>query len=319
MTNNNSHIGLGTAAIGRPQYINLRQEAVDDFSLAEFRKHGKLILNEAYRNGIRYFDTAPGYGLAEQLLIDWIQEYGYKDVEIASKWGYTYVANFNPSAKIHEVKEHTISKLNQQWEQSKNLLPYLSSYQIHSATFESGVFENKQVLNRLGELKANHGLLIGLTTSGPNQAAVIQQSLETEIGGETLFDVYQITYNLMDQSLLEVGELLQAKKKRMVIKEVLANGRIFPNAKYHHYAGLYKQLQILAEKYEVGIDAIALRFCIDSIKPYKVLSGASNEGHITENLMANKFELEEKELSKLQQFSVAPEHYWLERKRMNWN
>jgi aryl-alcohol dehydrogenase-like predicted oxidoreductase len=74
MTNNNSHIGLGTAAIGRPQYINLRQEAVDDFSLAEFRKHGKLILNEAYRNGIRYFDTAPGYGLAEQLLIDWIQE-----------------------------------------------------------------------------------------------------------------------------------------------------------------------------------------------------------------------------------------------------
>jgi len=319
MANNNSQIGLGTAAIGRPQYINLRREAADDFSLAEFRKHGKLMLNEAYRKGIRYFDTAPGYGIAEQMLIDWINENRYEDIEIATKWGYTYVANFNPEAIIHEVKEHSIARLNQQWEQSKNLLPYLSSYQIHSATLDSGVFENKQVLNRLGELKAKHGLLIGLTTSGPNQSAVIQQSLEIKVGGEALFDVYQVTYNLLDQSLFWIEKLLLAEEKRIVIKEVLANGRIFPNPDYPHYANLYKQLEALAEKYEAGIDAIALRFCIDSIKPYMVLSGASNEGHIAENLKSNSFKLEEKELSELQQFSVEPEQYWQERKHLEWN
>jgi aryl-alcohol dehydrogenase-like predicted oxidoreductase len=313
------NIGLGTAAIGRPQYINLRLEAADDFSLRAFKKHGRLMLNEAYRKGIRYFDTAPGYGLAEQFLIDWIQEKGYKDVEIATKWGYTYVANFNPEAIIHEVKEHSITRLNLQWEQSKNLLPYLSSYQIHSATLESGVFENQQVLNRLGELKAKHGLLIGLTTSGPNQAAVIQKSLEIKVGDEALFDVYQVTYNLLDQSLFHIGKLLLTKEKRIVVKEALANGRIFPNSNYQHYANLYQQLEILGAKYEVGIDAIAFRFCMDIINPFMVLSGASNEGQITENLKANQFKLEEKELSKLQEFSVDPEQYWQERKQLKWN
>lgn len=50
-----------------------------------------------------------------------------------------------------------------------------------------------------------------------------------------------------------------------------------------------------------------------------VLSGASNERHIAENLKASKFKLEEEELSKLQQFSVAPEQYWQERKQLKWN
>ena len=63
-------IGLGTAAIGRPQYINIRQEDTTSFSLSDFRQKGFEVLDEAYNQGIRYFDTAPGYGMAEQLFID---------------------------------------------------------------------------------------------------------------------------------------------------------------------------------------------------------------------------------------------------------
>ena len=310
---------MGTAAIGRPQYINLRQEMADDFSINAFRKHGKLVLDEAYRKGIRYFDTAPGYGLAEQLLIDWIEEKRYKDVEIATKWGYTYVANFNPKAIIHEVKEHSLEKLNQQWEQSKSLLPYLTSYQIHSATFKSGIFENTEALDRLGKLKSEYGLLIGLTTSGANQSEVIKKSLDIERDGEALFDVFQVTYNILDQSLAQIGKVLIAQKKRIVIKEALANGRIFTNLQFPHYANLYGELQLLAAKYKVGTDAIALRFCMESIKPFMVLSGASNERHITENLKATQFKLEEQELSGLQQLSISPDQYWQERKQLGWN
>ena len=160
MTKQTIKIGLGTAAIGRPQYINLRQAAIKDISLDGFKEKGKLILDQAYQNGIRYFDTAPGYGLAEKLLLDWIKEKKYKDVEIATKWGYTYIANFNAKANIHEVKEHSIEKLKEQWEVSKNLLPNLSSYQIHSATLESGVFKNKEVLDFLGNLKTRFILTI---------------------------------------------------------------------------------------------------------------------------------------------------------------
>ena len=64
------NIGLGTAAIGRPQYINLRQVTTNDFSMDVFKEKGRSILNEAYKKGICYFDTSPYYGMAEQLLID---------------------------------------------------------------------------------------------------------------------------------------------------------------------------------------------------------------------------------------------------------
>jgi aryl-alcohol dehydrogenase-like predicted oxidoreductase len=319
MSEHRINIGLGTAAIGRPQYINLRQESAKEFLLDEFREHGILMLNEAYKKGIRYFDTAPGYGFAEQLLMDWIKEKRYNDVEIATKWGYTYVANFNPNAIIHEVKELSLTKLNQQWEQSKSLLPYLTSYQIHSATLDSGILEDKETLTRLGVLKAEYGLLIGLTTSGANQSDIIKKALDIEIGGEDLFDVFQVTYNLLDQSLSQIGKMLLKKKKRIVIKEALANGRIFPNPNYPHYASLYQQLQKLAAKYKVGIDALAIRFCMDSINPFMVLSGASNERQIEENMVATEFKLEQKEITNLQQFSVAPEKYWKERKRLGWN
>lgn len=312
-------IGLGTAAIGRPQYINLRQEAIKDISLDGFKEKGKLILDQAYQNGIRYFDTAPGYGLAEKLLMDWIKEREYKDVEIATKWGYTYIANFDAKAKVHEVKEHSIEKLKEQWEVSKNLLPYLSSYQIHSATLDSGVFENKEVLDLLAFLKSEYGLLIGLTASGANQNEIIEKSLEIKSHGEILFDVFQVTYNLLDQSLEQLAKLLSAEKKRIVVKEALANGRIFPNQKYSRYAQLYIELEKLAAKYKVGIDAIALRFCIDSIDPFMVLSGASEENHIYSNLEATKFRLNEDELITLKQFTISPEKYWSERSQLAWN
>jgi len=312
-------IGLGTAAIGRPQYINVRQESELSFSLDAFKQHGTKVLDEAYGQGIRYFDTAPGYGLAEKLLIDWISDRKYEDVEIATKWGYTYVANFDPEAAVHEVKEHSLSKLNEQWEQSRNLLPHLSSYQIHSATLDSGVFENQEALDRLWQLKKEFGLLIGLTSSGSNQAEIIKKSLSFERDGQSLFDIFQVTYNVFDQSLAKVATALTSQNKRIVVKEALANGRVFSNPDFPQYADMYKKLEKLASKYEVGIDAIALRFCLESINPFMVLSGASEGNHIAENLKTNAFKLEENELTDLKNLAVDPEHYWKERSHLIWN
>ena len=66
-------IGLGTAALGRPQYINIRQGNFKNLNLNSFKKQGLQLLEEAYNLGVRYFDTAPGYGLAEGLLLEWLQ------------------------------------------------------------------------------------------------------------------------------------------------------------------------------------------------------------------------------------------------------
>jgi len=267
-------LGLGTAAIGRPQYINIRQEIPAEFSVEIFRKKGLAALEDAYRQGIRYFDTAPGYGMAEKLLMDWVAGKEDASIEIATKWGYTYVANFDPKAEVHEIKEH-------------------------SSTFETGVLRNERILNRLAVLKEEYGLHMGLSTTGANQVEVLKEALDVEVEGVALFDAFQVTYNLFDQSLATMSKEFLKHNKRLIIKEALANGRVFPNKKYPHYASAYKTLQTLADKYSVGLDAIALRFCMDSIDVYKVLSGASNSVHLSDNLKVNQFELEESDIRKL--------------------
>lgn len=313
-------LGLGTAAIGRPHYINIKSQASPtEFDRASFEAHGISILDHAYQSGIRYFDTAPGYGLAEKLLIGWAANKKDNEFEIATKWGYTYVANFKADAEQHEVKEHSLAKLNEQWQQSENLLPYLTTYQIHSATFATGVLENEIVLNRLADLKTKQGIKMGITTTGADQAAVLAKALEVKINGKSLFDAFQVTYNVLDQSLAPLLRSPAAQGKRFIIKEALANGRIFPNRKFPHYHDLYQKLQYLAGKYGVGIDAVALRFCMDSVQPYVVLSGASEHQHLDQNLKANTFELDKSEVKMLEELSISPAAYWTERKALPWN
>lgn len=312
------NIALGTAAIGRPQYINIKQEKTEKFDLIKFKNQGTRILDSAYNQGVRYFDTSPGYGMAEQILLDWLKTKNDNSIEVATKWGYSYIANFNPNATVHELKDHSLAQLLKQWEKSKELIPSLTTYQIHSATFETGVLDNKDVLYKLAELKNEHQLKIGISTTGSNQVEVLKKALDVHISNTQLFDTFQVTYNILDQSLLEVAEDLIKTNKRIIIKEALANGRLFRNKNYPNYNNLYSLLETLARKYNVGIDAIALRFCIDTIHPFTVLSGASKETQLLENLKANQIEIEKEDLILLESFKIETNNYWNERKQLKW-
>lgn len=312
-------IGLGTAALGRPQYINIRQQEPEEIDLQTFKNNGFKVLEEAYKLGVRYFDTAPGYGVAEQLLIEWLQIKNDSTIKVATKWGYTYMANFNPKAKIHEIKEHSLSKLNEQWEVSKALLPFLSVYQIHSASLETGVLDNQDVLNKLASLKKEHNLKIGLTTTGDNQKEVIEKAVKIEVNGAALFEVFQSTYNILDQSILNIGLELIKEGRQFVLKETLANGRLFPNKSYAHYKDLYVFMEKLSMKYNVGVDAIALNFCMQSFPGSLILSGASKINQLEQNFKANTFSLKNEELAQLGAFKVLPSYYWQERKQLTWN
>jgi aryl-alcohol dehydrogenase-like predicted oxidoreductase len=235
-----NNIGLGTAAIGRPLYINVNQEVnVAPFSLSKFKEKGLQVLEVAYNRDVRHFDTSPGYGIAEALMVGWLKEKNDLSIQVSTKWGYTYVANFDPNAKEHEVKEHSLANLNKQWEFSQQLLPYLKVYQIHSATFDSGVLENLEVLKRLQELKKEHKLTIGLTTTGDNQADVLEKALAIQIEGETLFQSFQCTFNILDQSISKYNDALKKLSGPLIIKEALANGRLIPTNSFPNYSNLY--------------------------------------------------------------------------------
>jgi len=313
------NIALGTAAIGRPQYINIKQQNTEEFDIIKFKQNSIEILEAAYQHGIRYFDTSPGYGIAEQILTEWLKDKKDRSIEVATKWGYSYVANFDTNATVHEIKDHSLSQLLKQWERSKKLIPFLSTYQIHSATLDTGVLDNKEVLNKLAELKSEYQLKMGITTSGSNQVEVLKKAMDIEVHDSQIFDAFQVTYNILDQSLLKVADDLIGSGKRIIIKEALANGRVFRNKNYPKYNHLYQTLEQMSKKYKVGVDAVALRFCVDSISPFLVLSGASENVQIKENLKSNRIKLEEEDINILKDFKITPDSYWLERKQLRWN
>lgn len=311
-------LGLGTAAIGRPQYINIKPEAAQEaLNLVEFEANGLRLLDFAYAKGIRYFDTAPGYGFAENMLMKWLATIPQKVVTVGTKWGYTYVANFKRNATVHEVKELSLAKLNEQWIISQALIPYLKYYQVHSATLESGVLEHSAIHQRLHELKHQHNLTIGITTSGENQLEILQKAAAITVEGKPLFDSYQVTFNIFDQSLVEAKETL--KGKQVIVKEALANGRIFRNEDYPHYDYAYQTLEALSKKHHVGTDAIALRFAMQSFPASLVLSGASDPTQLTQNLLANHTLLDENDMTELAALKVKTTNYWSERKQLAWN
>lgn len=313
-------IGLGLAAIGRPEYINIRQEVDKNKSIDLYKKNAFSIFDFAYSKGIRHFDTAPSYGKGEEFLEQWYNKNSYPDLRLSTKWGYTYVADWNLGYKNpHEIKEHTLSKLNEQWSVSKHLLPALKIYQIHSATFESKVLENSEVLDKLYEIKNKTGLTQGISVSGERQNEVLKFASEIKINGELLFESFQVTYNLLDTSTYAILKKLIERGNTVIVKEALANGRIFNNPDYIQYKGMYTVLEQMADKYKVSVDAIALRFVMDRLRPSIVLSGASTTGQLSDNLKANDFQLEESDLISLDKYSVDSGHYWKERKALRWN
>jgi aryl-alcohol dehydrogenase-like predicted oxidoreductase len=122
-------------------------------------------------------------------------------VTVGSKWDYAHTADWRVDAEFHEVKEQSAAVLERQWQESSGHLgEYLKSYQIHSATFDSGVLDNREVLDELARLK-REGIVIGLTLSGANQAEILARARTIDRDGEPLFGCVQATWNLLEPSV----------------------------------------------------------------------------------------------------------------------
>src|SRR6266481_3801685 len=91
-----SRIGLGLAALGRPAYITLgrARDLGGDRSEDAMERRCHEMLDLAYASGIRYFDAARSYGLAERFTSTWLARRPETDIVIGSKWGYEYVGSW---------------------------------------------------------------------------------------------------------------------------------------------------------------------------------------------------------------------------------
>ncbi len=170
-------IGLGLASLGRPGYLNVGHgdDLGEDRSVAALRARSFEVLDAAYAAGVRYLDAARSYGRAEEFLGAWLDERAPADVVVGSKWGYVYTADWEVAADPPEVKHHDADTLRRQLAETRERLgDRLDLYQIHSATPDSGVLENEEVLDALRDLRAS-GVALGVSVSGTSQADTIDR------------------------------------------------------------------------------------------------------------------------------------------------
>lgn len=319
-------LGLGMAALGRPGYINLNRSVIlgSERDVDTFQKQANVVMDKLFQlssdDNMAWLDCARSYGLSEKFVGEYLRSKNIKseNVYVSSKWGYTYVADWKVSlaeGEPHEVKDHSVDNFLKQVKETAEFLgEYIDLYQVHSATFESGILSDPKAHEALRQCRKERGWALGLSVSGPDQNDVIRQAMKLEENGERLFDSVQCTYNVLEQRPADALQEAHDAGLDIIIKEGLANGRVLKNESILKYA---KQLGCEPDSLALG--------CILA-QPFepRVLSGAVTADQLESNfnaLQVSKKLKDNPELLKeiMNACVTKSEEYWSERSALAWN
>eukprot|EP00934_Nitzschia_sp_Nitz4_P004879 Nitzschia sp. Nitz4//scaffold68_size99682//11589//12617//NITZ4_004552-RA/size99682-processed-gene-0.34-mRNA-1//-1//CDS//3329556557//4869//frame0 len=327
-------MGLGMAALGRPGYITLHRSndlgSADQRGVEAMKQRSFSVLDELFQlhkndqnqdSAPVWIDCARSYGLSEEFVRDYLRKHNVapSEVYVSSKWGYTYVADFHvtlPPGQKHEVKDHSKQNFLKQLQETKvHLGEYINLYQIHSATFDSGVLTDTQVHEALAECRRTHGWALGLSVSGTQQGEILREAMQLKDSkNRPLFDSVQCTYNVMEQTPHDMLVEAHQKGVDIIVKEGLANGRVMENPVVLKYS----------QKLGCSPDQLALACVLAQPFAPHVLSGAATPDHLRSNLKAEALSqrllqdpalLEEIMLAARQDVDA----YWTERSSLAWN
>jgi aryl-alcohol dehydrogenase-like predicted oxidoreductase len=285
-------------------------------------EHGAhVVLDAAYARGVRYYDVARSYGLAEEFLASWLTHRAIppRSVTVASKWGYTYTAGWRVDAPTHEVKSHTLPVFTRQLGESRAILgEHLALYQIHSATMDSGVLDDASIIDALAYARRD-GLRIGLTVSGASQADTIWRALDVRRDGERVFDAVQATWNLLERSVEPALRAAHDEGLGVVVKEALANGRLTARGGSVLRDARIEALAREAARLGVNVDTLALGSALAQPWADVVLSGAVRTWQLESNVGATAITIPDETSVALRSLAMTSEEYWRERSALPWN
>ncbi len=318
-----SRLGLGLAAVARPGYITLGRDRdlPDDRSPDALYTRCAELLDAAVDLGVCYVDVARSYGRAEEFLARWLESRSIarETLTIGSKWGYEYTAGWSIDAAVHEQKELSLDRFTRQLEESRGLLGNrIDLYQIHSATFESGVLDDAAVMLALVTARREEQVrAIGLTLSGPGSVRTLRKALDVRADGERVFDAVQATFNILEPSLAPLLAEAQDSGLGVIVKEVHANGRLTPVNERPEDRAVIARLTEIAGEVGVSVDQLAIGFASGMSFVDVVNSGAATLAQLRSHVAAPT-QLDDGVCRELESVAEAAETYWEKRSRLPW-
>jgi aryl-alcohol dehydrogenase-like predicted oxidoreductase len=305
-------VGLGLAALGRPAYINLGRDrdlplerTVDAMRTATWQ-----VLDAAYAAGIRWIDVARSYGRSEEFLGGWLDARDVTDVTVSSKWGYAYVGDWRMDVDVHEVKEHSLDQFTRQWTESRELLgDQIALYQVHSLTPNSPVFTDRLLQDALADL-TDEGVRVGFSTSGSQQAEVVDRALALRSDGRPVFTAAQSTWNVLEPSVGAALDRAHDSGAHVLVKETMANGRLAARPP--------APLDRIADHHGVSPAAVAIAAVLDQSWADTVLIGPATVVQLRDNLDAMTIRLTDHDREQLAALAESADDYWSKRSALPW-
>lgn len=232
----------------------------------------KAIIQTAWENGIREFDTAQGYGISEQVLGKALSELGIaKEALVISKFDPS-IAHLN-AVSMSESLDYSIARLG---------VPNLYCMMLHReemlSLWDKGLAEILYGFVSSGRVKH-----IGISVYLPEKAI---QALNTKG-----IDMVQLPTNILDRRFEKAGvfQLADEKGKKIYIRSVFLQGLILMDLKevperMAFAKPVLEKLESLSIDLRLTRKEMALSYVKSEMPDAKVIFGADTPEHVRENL-----------------------------------
>jgi aryl-alcohol dehydrogenase-like predicted oxidoreductase len=239
--------GLGTIGIGKPWGF-ANPEVPDEH-------RARQLLEHAFALGVRYFDTAPSYGVSEQRIAAFLRDLTPAKraaLRIATKFGEHWDA-----ARAEPYVDHSFDALRRSLDGSIALLGRIDYLQLHKTTPE--VLRSRD-LERAWEYAAS----LGITVIGASVSDLESAGLAI---ADSAYGILQLPFNAAQQTFAGCIARAAGRGMRVAVNRPFAMGRI-----------LYENRELTKPA--------AFAFILGARFDGVILSGTKSPEHLDENWRA---------------------------------
>lgn len=251
MTNKNADIELGLGLIGIGRTWGYKSSSIPE------EQNSLDFLMNAFEMGIKFFDTAPAYGLSEVRLGKFLESLDTKQrdsIVVATKFG-----EFFDETTSSTYVDHSYKALCSSIDQSLERLGRIDILQLHKTNVE--VLQSEALLDAVKYAKQKGINIMGASVSDVESGRIVCKN--------NTFSVIQIPYNMNFTSLEEILDLAKENNKFVISNRPFHMGEImYKNDFDDSSATITEAFKFIVKKNFRGV----------------ILTGTKSPQHLQENL-----------------------------------